>query len=149
MSRTTCSDATTMPDRKPVVHPFSFKRGLSLIVILATGFALGLIFATGNYPEGQSTAQAQSKKLKKFDDQIDQNSQRMMEEGRDTFRSDTFGDEAFWGNTLKLHQAIAGSNLGGVGPGVSPKAALDLGLKVDIDAVPKSVARDLARGRLD
>jgi hypothetical protein len=32
----------------------------------------------------------------------------MIEEGRQTFRHDTFGDEAFWGDTLKLHQAIAG-----------------------------------------
>ena len=29
--------------------------------------------------------------------------------GRNTFRFDTFGDEAFWGDTLKLHQAIAGA----------------------------------------
>ena len=34
--------------------------------------------------------------------------------GRATFRYDTFGDEAFWGDTLKLHQAIAGAGFGGV-----------------------------------
>src|SRR5262245_39595044 len=44
---------------------------------------------------------------------------RMVKEGRETFRHDTFGDEAFWGDALKLHQAIAGEKLGGVGPGVS------------------------------
>src|SRR5262249_48007264 len=59
---------------------------------------------------------------------------QMIMEGRRTFRFDTFGDEAFWGDTLKLHQAIQGEKLGGVGPGLSPKAALDLGLKVDADA---------------
>jgi hypothetical protein len=48
---------------------------------------------------------------------------------RKTFRFDTFGDEAFWGDTLKLHRAIAGSKLGGVGPGVSPRTALSVGLK--------------------
>ena len=42
--------------------------------------------------------------------------------GRNIFRYDTFGDEAFWGDTLQLHQAIAGAKNGGVGPGVSPKA---------------------------
>ena len=41
--------------------------------------------------------------------------------GRQVFRFDTFGDETFWGGTLKLHQAIEGAALGGVGPGVSPK----------------------------
>ncbi|HEX9261073.1 MAG TPA: hypothetical protein VF893_00920, partial [Candidatus Bathyarchaeia archaeon] len=53
-------------------------------------------------------------------DPIHANALRMLEEGRETFRFDTFGDEAFWGDTLKLHQAIAGSKLGGVGNGVSP-----------------------------
>lgn len=42
-------------------------------------------------------------------------------EGRAIFRFNTFGDEAFWGDTLLLHQAIAGQALGGVGPGVSPR----------------------------
>src|SRR5689334_15354514 len=63
----------------------------------------------------------------------------MTEEGRHTFRYDTFGDEAFWGGTLQLHQAIAGSRLGGVGPGVSPRTAWAVGLKVDVEALPGSL----------
>ena len=55
--------------------------------------------------------------------------------GLQIFRFDTFGDEAFWGGTLNLHQAIEGMALGGVGLGVSPKTAFSVGLKVDIDAV--------------
>src|SRR5438552_1906444 len=43
----------------------------------------------------------------------------MIDAGRETFRFDTFGDEAFWGDALKLHRAIIGQKLGGVGPGVS------------------------------
>jgi hypothetical protein len=31
----------------------------------------------------------------------------MLAEGKQTFRFDTFGDEAFWGDTLKLHEAVA------------------------------------------
>jgi hypothetical protein len=46
--------------------------------------------------------------------------QAMLEEGRRTFRYDTFGSEAFWGEKLELHEAIAGEKRGGVGPGVSP-----------------------------
>src|SRR5215211_825116 len=65
------------------------------------------------------------------EDPIAANAQSMIEEGRQTFRYDTFGDEAFWGDTLQLHQAIQGARFGGVGPGVSPKAALAVGLKVD------------------
>ena len=41
--------------------------------------------------------------------------------GRKTFRTDTFGSEAFWGDTLKLHQAIAGAANGGVGPGAAAR----------------------------
>ena len=66
---------------------------------------------------------------------VNQNVNSMLGEGRTTFRFDTFGDEAFWGDALKLHLAIEGAGLGGVGAGVSPKAALDLGLKVDADAL--------------
>ena len=37
--------------------------------------------------------------------------------GRQIFRFDTFGDQAFWGGALQLHRAIAGQKNGGVGPG--------------------------------
>ena len=68
------------------------------------------------------------------DPQIE-NAERMIHEGRKTFRFDTFGDEAFWGDSLKLHQAIEGAKFAASAPGVSPETALALGLKVDIDAV--------------
>ena len=71
-----------------------------------------------------------------FDTTINENARRMLEEGRRIFRFDTFGSEDFWGGTLRLHEAIVGQKLGGVGPGVSPKTALSLGLKVDADALP-------------
>ena len=72
-----------------------------------------------------------------------------LKEGQYTFRFDTFGDEAFWGDTLKLHQAIAGQNLGGVGPGVSPNTALSVGLKVDSEALPANLRRGLEEGKVD
>src|SRR5262245_8187267 len=43
-----------------------------------------------------------------------QSAAQMIMEGRQTFRFNTFGDEAFWGDTLKLHQAIQGEKFGGV-----------------------------------
>jgi len=70
----------------------------------------------------------------------------MIDEGRQTFRYDTFGDEDFWGGTLRLHEAIEGAANGGVGPGVSPKTALAVGLKVDVDAVPADVATGIMNG---
>ena len=80
---------------------------------------------------------------------IAQNEQQLIQEGRQTFRFDTFGDEAFWGDTLKLHQAIEGSAYGGMGPGVSPATALAVGLKVDADALPESLVEDVRAGRVD
>jgi hypothetical protein len=73
----------------------------------------------------------------------------MIDEGRDTFRHDTFGDEAFWGDGLRIHEAIKGSALGGVGPGVSPETALAVGLKVDSAALPRSLIRSLRAGEVD
>jgi hypothetical protein len=70
-------------------------------------------------------------------------------EGKKIFRFDTFGDEEFWGGQLKLHQAIQGQKFGGVGAGISPKKALDLGLKVDMDAVPANVAAAIKAGQVD
>jgi hypothetical protein len=72
-----------------------------------------------------------------------------LREGRETFRFATFGDEAFWGDGLGLHLAIAGADNGGVGPGVSPETALEVGLKVDVEALPRALRRAAARGEVN
>jgi hypothetical protein len=74
---------------------------------------------------------------------------RMLTEGMQTFRFDTFGSEDFWGGKLNLHRAIQGEKNGGTGPGLSPKKALELGLKVDMDAVPEKVAAGIKSGKVD
>jgi hypothetical protein len=84
-----------------------------------------------------------------FDHTVDMNVRRLMNEGRDTFRDDTLGDEDFWGGTLRLHEAIEGAAHGGVGPGVSPRTALGVGLKVDAEALPRGVRKALRRGEVD
>jgi mono/diheme cytochrome c family protein len=83
------------------------------------------------------------------DQQINDNMQAMFNQGRKIFRYDTFGDEAFWGGALHLHQAIAGEHNGGVGPGVSPKTALSVGLKVDADALPASLVEQIKAGKVN
>jgi len=74
---------------------------------------------------------------------------RLYAQGRRVFRFDTFGDQAVWGGVLRLHKAIIGSKLGGVGPGVSPNAALQLGLKVDAAAIPPDVAAAIKAGHVN
>src|SRR6266849_2714814 len=78
-----------------------------------------------------------------------ENATQKVLQGEQIFRFDTFGDEAFWGDTLKLHQAIEGAKLGGVGPGVSPKTALAVGLKVDVDALPRALVDQLKAGAVN
>jgi hypothetical protein len=84
-----------------------------------------------------------------FDAQIQNNAKRMLEEGKKIFRFDTFGSEDFWGGQLRLHEAIVGQKLGGVGPGVSPKMALSLGLKVDAEALPADLVAAIKAGKVN
>ena len=84
-----------------------------------------------------------------FDRAGRRNNTILFAEGRHIFRYDTFGDEAFWGDTLKLHLALAGANNGGVGPGVSPRTALAVGLKVDVQALPLALQKKLRAGEVN
>jgi len=65
---------------------------------------------------------------------------KQFREGREIFRYATFGDEDFWGGTLGLHEALKG---------VSPKTALGVGLKVDVDNLPRDVLRALREGKVN
>ena len=118
-------------------------RTVRWIMVLAPAAAVSLC-AVWTATEGSGRLAAHVKT-----DPVADSAQSQLEEGRRVFRYETFGDEALWGDTLKLHQAIAGAKLGGVGPGVSPKTALSVGLKVDADAVPAAVAAALKAGKVD
>jgi hypothetical protein len=83
------------------------------------------------------------------DEAVEEHAEDLVRQGRRTFRFDTFGDQKFWGGTLRLHRAIAGEPNGGVGPGVSPRTALSVGLKVDVNALPAAVRDALAAGKVD
>jgi len=96
-----------------------------------------------------STAQKQPEKLKEEDDPIANNANELLKEGREVFRFETFGDEAYWTDGLQLHKAIAGEKNGGVGPGLSPKAALGAGLKVDMEVIPADVAAAIKAGKVN
>ncbi len=61
--------------------------------------------------------------------------------GQEIFRHDTFGDEIFWTDTLRMQEAIETT--------VTPRVALTAGLKVDADALPQSVKDGIANGSVD
>ena len=129
-------------------------RILSAVTVVLATAVIGLVLVkTGEAsapvqgPPAQSNASRE--KLRNFDAQIVANANKYLIEGRKTFRFDTFGDEAFWGGQLQLHQAIKGATLGGVGPGISPTTALTLGLKVDVDALPQPLINQLKQGKVN
>jgi hypothetical protein len=73
----------------------------------------------------------------------------LIEEGKQIFRFDAFGDEDFWSGLLHIDKAIAGSANGGFGAGVSPATALAVGLKVDAEALPPSLVAAIKSGSID
>jgi hypothetical protein len=88
--------------------------------------------------------EAEKKEVSHRDD-IDDYSEKLLKEGREIFRYDTFGSEEFWGKT-RLHEAILGEKQGGVGPGLPAVDALKVGLKVDIGKLPAILREVLKKG---
>ena len=115
-------------------------------------FALVLLAAQLLWRSGDLRAanpDGAGKAVTPIDAQVALNALHSFHNGRQIFRYDTFGDEAFWGDTIALHQAIQGERFGGVGHGLSPRAALDVGLKVDVDALPPALRESLRNGQVD
>jgi hypothetical protein len=131
-----------LSQRRPVVAQLA-----RLIKVLVLVICVSL--ATAYVVDRSRAAQPGAPEASGFDASIKVNADQMLEQGRQIFRFDTFGDEAFWGDTLKLHRAIQGSKFGGVGAGVSPKTALAVGLKVDMDALPASLVTQLKEGKVN
>ncbi len=97
--------------------------------------SLGVIYALGTTRAARGLGQVRG-----FDREILENADDMLAEGRHTFRYDTFGDEDFWGGTLRLHEAVRT---------LTPRQALGLGLKVDAAALPPNVLNQVRQGRVD
>ena len=60
--------------------------------------------------------------------------------GQAIFRFDTLGDEQLWTRVLRMHEVVAT---------VDPATALSVGLKVDVEALPRSLIRALKAGEVD
>jgi hypothetical protein len=116
---------------------------------IGAGWSLGEHSQLGAQATSAHRAERSDAAVSGADRLINQHAQRLIDQGRQIFRSDTFGSEAFWGDALQLHKAIAGEKNGGVGGGVSPKTALSVGLKVDADALPDALKQQLKEGKVD
>lgn len=100
--------------------PQPLRRALPILALSATLLACGDDPAT---PEAAS-------RLSPIDPDASRVDARMVAEGQRVFRFDDFGDWRFWTDTLRLNELVET---------VSPRAALQLGLKVDSDAVPTEI----------
>lgn len=65
----------------------------------------------------------------------------LVEQGRQIFRYETFGDEAKWTDALRMHEVISAA--------VDPVTALSVGLKVDAQALPATVVDGIRNGSID
>src|SRR5687768_1705056 len=74
---------TSSTPKAPRFHPLA----RSLRTVLVAGLASGLVPACRQYPEPQVTGDAKS--------------------GRQIFRDDTFGNEKFWTDTMRMHEIVA------------------------------------------
>jgi mono/diheme cytochrome c family protein len=64
----------------------------------------------------------------------------VVDEGKRIFRFDTFGDETFWTDTLRMNEVVAAA--------VDPTTALSVGLKVDAEALPPAVVQGIQNGSI-
>jgi hypothetical protein len=106
------------------------------IVVIAIAFTAVVILGVWGLQSPPSVAARSTG----FDAVINDSARRMFDEGRRVFRYDTFGDEDFWGGTLRLHEAISQ---------LSPRAVLGLGLKVDSQALNPATLSRLRQGRVN
>src|SRR5215471_4869770 len=117
--------------------PLAFSAAGALVAMTLTG--LGSTPTASARPGGNAFGQAQGSTA----------TTTLIRQGKQTFRFDTFNDQKFWGGILGLHKTIEGANHGGIGPGLSPKEALALGLKVDVNALPKSLQQAIQNGQVN
>lgn len=96
---------------------------LSIVVCLASLAAAGVIGCGRTAPV--STAPVTTA------DAGAEASPALLAEGKRVFRFETFGDEQFWTDKLRLHEVVEES--------VDPTTALKVGLKVDADALPPGI----------
>ena len=119
---------------KPVVDPLPRGRSQSitpaarvlckLLAFCATGVVVAALSGCGGGSAQNATDES-----------------ALVEQGKQIFRFDTFGDESQWTDALRMHEVIATA--------VDPTTALSVGLKVDAEALPPAVVAGIQNGTVD
>ena len=107
-------------------HPASAQRGRFTSFVLGSVSAIMLIAcSSGNNYTSEPAKPTEA---------------QLIAQGKEIFRHDTFGDETFWSDTLRLHETISSS--------VDPVSALQVGLKVDSEMLPPEVVQGIQNGSI-
>jgi len=107
----------------------------------AFAFAVGVVSVLAACRESDEPATVVSPRAEQVSAVNASMNPALVQQGKSIFRFDTYGDETFWTDTLRMHEVIRNS--------VSPKTALAVGLKVDADALPPSVKAGILNGTID
>jgi len=113
---------------------FAFDRPRPSLLLLALGVSIGGCArdeSTPNAPRSAAVINASETRM----------NPATLAEGKKTFRFDTYGDETFWTDTLRMHEVIRTA--------VSPATALSVGLKVDADALPPEIVAGIKNKTVD
>jgi hypothetical protein len=109
---------------------FMRKAGLAAAVCVTLGSVSAGCGAGGNARESTPTSQVPQLPL----------DPRLVAAGQPTFRHDTFGDETFWTDVLKMNSVIESA--------VDPLTAASVGLKIDAAALPAAVVAGITGGTI-
>jgi len=114
-------------------------RGAKRDALVMSAFSVAILLGACGGGSGNSAAQQAAIQLASAQQAAERDA--LIAEGKQIFRYDTFGDEAQWSDTLKMHEVI--------GSAVDPTTALSVGLTVDADALPAAVVRGIQDGSID
>ncbi len=105
---------------------------MRLIGVVAFVWALSLTFVMSGFGPAATAQQLAGHSLGE--------GEQKHRHGQAIFRYDTFGDEQLWTDVLRMHDVIAT---------VDPATALAVGLKVDVEALPREMIAKLRAGEVD
>jgi mono/diheme cytochrome c family protein len=113
---------------------------MRLIGAASIVFALAMTFAVSGFSPAKTAHQFAGRSGDDGERNGRGDNERNHRNGQAIFRYDTFGDEQLWTDVLRMHDVIAT---------VPPETALAVGLKVDVEALPRDVIAALRAGQVD
>lgn len=116
------------------------RRGLAAVALATLSLTVAAVLALASQAAPETPEPAAEAVAQAAPDPVQAHAQDMIERGRHVFRFDRMGSHTFFSRTLKIHHALNG---------VSPRAALSLGLKVDADALPPAVIDAIQQDEVD